>query len=128
MLRTYFERKRIEAALKERIRFEDQIATMSTKFINLPLAEIDNHINEALQTMGQFVGIERSYVFRFTPDGTTMSCTHEWHADEYLAMIDHFQGIPLESIMARFSPNNRHWWKGHFYKRNATCSTPSRKC
>ncbi len=97
MLRTYFERKRMEAALEERIRFEDLIATISTKFINLPITAIDGNINEALKTMGQFVEIERSYVFRFTPDGTTMNCTHEWYAEGYQAMMDR-QGIPLESI------------------------------
>jgi PAS domain S-box-containing protein len=98
MLRAYFERKRIESTLEERIRFEDLIATISTKFINLPIAEIDENINEALQTMGQFVGIERTYVFQFTPDRTTMNCTHEWYAEGYQAIMNHFQGIPLESI------------------------------
>jgi PAS domain S-box-containing protein len=98
MLRTFFERKRVQAALEERLRFEDLITTISTKLINLPIAEIDHHITEALKTIGLFVGIERSFVFLISDDGMTISATHEWYAEGYTPLRDQFQGIPMDSI------------------------------
>ena len=98
MLRTFFERKRMEAVLEDRLRFEDLIATISTKLINLPISEIDRHINEALSTIGRFVGIERSFVFLLSADRQTLSATHEWHAEGYRPLLEDFQGIPTASV------------------------------
>lgn len=98
MLRAFFERKRVQAALEERLRFEDLIATISTKLINLPIAEIDHHICEALKTIGMFVGIERSFVFLISEDGTTISATHEWYGEGYTPLRDLFQGIPMKAV------------------------------
>jgi len=98
MLRTFFERKRVQAALEERLQFEDLIATISTKLINLPIAEIDRHIIEALKTIGLFVGIERSFVFLISKDGTTINATHEWEAEGYQPLGEEFQKIPVDSV------------------------------
>ncbi len=98
MLRTFFERKRVQAALEERLRFEDLITTISTKLINLPIAEIDHHITEALKTIGLFVGIERAFVFLISEDRATISATHEWEAEGYQSFGDEFQNIPLEAV------------------------------
>jgi len=98
MLRAFFERKRIQAELEERLRFEDLIATISTKLINLPVSEMDRHIADALKTIGLFVGIERSFVFLLSGDGQTLSATHEWYAEGYTPLRDQFQDIPTEAV------------------------------
>lgn len=98
MLRTFFERKRIQTALEERLRFEDLIATISTKLINLPISEIDHHICEALKTIGLFVGIERGFVFLISKDGTTLNATHEWEAKGYQPFGSEFQNIPVDAV------------------------------
>jgi len=98
MLRAFFERKRVEAVLEGRLRFEDLIAMISTKLINLPISEIDRHITEALKTIGRFVGIERSFVFLLSSDRQTLNATHEWFAEGYTPLRDQFQGIPIESV------------------------------
>ncbi len=72
------ERKRAEQALQERLAFERVITSISTEFINLGPDEIDAGILHALQVIGEFTGDDRSYVFRFSEDGTTMDNTHEW--------------------------------------------------
>lgn len=98
MLRTFFERKRVQAALEERLRFEDLIATISTKLINLPISEIDQHICEALKTIGLFVKIDRAFVFLISKDGTTINATHEWEAEGYQPLGSEFQDIPVDAV------------------------------
>ena len=93
-----FERKHAEEALQKRIRFEDLIATLSTNFINLPTDQIDSGINDALRAIGEFAGVDRSYVFLFSEDGTTMDNTHEWYVESLKPQKNHFQGIPIASI------------------------------
>jgi len=98
MLRNYFERKRVQGALEERLLFEDLITTISTELINLPISEMDHHITEALKTIGLFVEIERSFVFLISEDGTTFSATHEWYAQGYTPLRDQFQRIPMDAV------------------------------
>lgn len=98
MLRTFFERKRVQTALEERLRFEDLIATISTKLINLPVSEIDHHICGALKTIGQFVGIERGFVFLLSKDGNTISATHEWETEGFQELGPEFQNIPVTAV------------------------------
>ncbi|MBU0716697.1 MAG: PAS domain S-box protein, partial [Planctomycetes bacterium] len=85
-------------ALQERVNFENLVASISTKFINLAAHEIDDGINEALQTIGQFVGVDRSYVFLFSAEGTRMSNTHEWCAEGIEPAKSRLQDLPIESF------------------------------
>ena len=72
------QQKRAEEALQRQLSFENIITSISTSFINLAPEEIDAGINQALEVMGKFAGVDRSYVFLFSPDGQRMSNTHEW--------------------------------------------------
>lgn len=62
---------------KYRLAFENLITRISTNFINLPPQEIDRGINQALEDVGRFMEIDRSYVFMFSEDRTALHNTHE---------------------------------------------------
>lgn len=75
------ERKLSEEALQFRFRFEKLISGISSRFINLGPAEVDYEIHHALQDIGEFDDVDRSYVFQFYDHGTRFSNTHEWCRD-----------------------------------------------
>ena len=90
------ERKRMEEKLHYRVEMEDLIATISTNFINLNLDEIDIGINHALQTIGEFADVDRSYVFLISENGTKMDNTHEWCAEGIEPQIKNLKGLSVE--------------------------------
>jgi PAS domain S-box-containing protein len=92
------ERKRTEAALKYRYDLEALIAALSAKFISLPLDEIDAGINDALRAIGEFAGVDRSYVFLYSDDGLYLNNTHEWCADGIESQIDRLQGLTTDAF------------------------------
>jgi two-component system, cell cycle sensor histidine kinase and response regulator CckA len=92
------ERKQAEEALHYRIQFEGLITDISTHFINLASNEIDRGINRALQTIGEFIDVDRSYVFLFCEDGATMNNTHEWCAEGIEPQIQRIKGIPTDAF------------------------------
>jgi two-component system cell cycle sensor histidine kinase/response regulator CckA len=72
------DRKRMEQALRYRADFETLMASLSSDFINLASDRIDHGIRQALQAIGEFSGVDRSYVFLRSDDQSTVTNTHEW--------------------------------------------------
>jgi signal transduction histidine kinase/PAS domain-containing protein len=102
------ELERTLETLSYRAAFENIVSTISTDFINMPLDKIDLGIQRALQTVGQFMGVDRSYLFRFSGDRARMDCTHEWCAPAVEPQIDHMQDVPV----AEFAWSNRRLLRG----------------
>jgi hypothetical protein len=92
------EQKEAEAQLEYKIQFENLITTISTQFIDLPPDQIDDGIQQALQTIGEFAGVDRSYVFRFSDDYTTLVNTHEWCAEGIAPQIHNLQDVSFERL------------------------------
>jgi PAS domain S-box-containing protein len=75
------QRKQSEKALENQLAFEEMITTLSNSFINLPPQKIDDGIRNALQTIGEFTGMDHGYVFMLSSDKVVMECTHEWRRE-----------------------------------------------
>lgn len=88
------DRKRAERALHYRLDFEELIADLSTSFINLKADELDGGIDRALKEIGEFAGVDRSYIFLFSEDGATMSNTHEWCRTGIIPQIHALKKLP----------------------------------
>jgi signal transduction histidine kinase len=86
---------RIAQALNQRLAFEDLIVRLSARLIGLKPDAIDAGLNEALGEIGRFAGVDRSYVFEFSEDLSTESCTHEWCAEGVEPAIHRLQNLPL---------------------------------
>lgn len=102
------ERKNVEKALRDRVEMERMISSISTNFINRMVDEIDEEINRALQTIGEFASVDRSYIYRISADGETISNTHEWSADGTAPQKEHLINIPCASLP---------WWLGRLNRR-----------
>lgn len=90
-----------QTALQARERLNDFVLLLfrlSTRFINLPVNETDQAINDALGDMGRFVDADRAYLFDYDFTSDTASNTHEWCGDGVSPAIDDLQGLPFELI------------------------------
>ncbi len=72
------ERKRIEKALEYRLASESLVAGISTSFINLSSDEISGGIDHALQRLGEFAGVDISFMMSTSIDSRSLSGTHRW--------------------------------------------------
>ena len=101
VLRDITRRKQVENALKHRAEFERLIALASRHIISLPPDELDIGINYVLEQIGEFSGVDRSYLFIFSEDMRAANNTHEWCSEGIEPQIERLQGIPLEDYT---------WW------------------
>ena len=93
------ERRREEQeALRHGAEFERLIRAISAEFINLDSSEIDAGVSRALERIGRFAGVDRSYVFLLSDDGLQMSNTHEWCEDGIQPARDRLQRLPVKAF------------------------------
>ena len=93
------DRKKAEESLTYRIQIESLIASISAHFINIDSDKIDIEIYDALKTVGEFVHVDRSYMFMFSDDSKSkLDNTHEWCAEGIEPQIQNLKGITIESL------------------------------
>jgi PAS domain S-box-containing protein len=100
-------RKGVEEELRYRVEFDRLITTISTQFVNLPSKDIDYGINYALQTIGEFAGVDRSYVFLYSNDHATMDNTHEWCASGVEPQIHKFKNFTNDKLSWSYQITSR---------------------
>ena len=91
-------RKRAEEELQYRLKFQHLITTVSSQFIKLYPDQVDDEINHTLQQIGEFADADRSYVFQFSQNQKSVSCTHEWCAPEIEPTIERIQNAPVDTF------------------------------
>jgi PAS domain S-box-containing protein len=86
------------AELRRRVAFENLVSTISTDFINRAPEDIDEGISQALEAVGKFMDIDRSYVFLFSRDRRTMDNTHEWCAPGIEPQIEQMKNVRVKDL------------------------------
>jgi PAS domain S-box-containing protein len=92
------ERKRQERELIYRERFEALLAGISTRFMELGPAGFDQAVTLALEEMGEFAGVDRTYLFLFSEGGERMSNSHEWCAEGISCERWHLQEVAVKEL------------------------------
>ncbi|HEY9649317.1 MAG TPA: PAS domain S-box protein, partial [Coleofasciculaceae cyanobacterium] len=86
--------QQVEATLQFQQKFERLVASISTRFINLPSQAIPEEINQALRDIGEFMQVDTSYIFRISGDRQTFSMTYEWTVPGLAPQIQNLQNVP----------------------------------
>ncbi|MEY2538505.1 MAG: hypothetical protein QOG67_2245 [Verrucomicrobiota bacterium] len=74
------ERKRVELALDERLRFETLLTELSAAFANLPTTAVDREIDKWLQNLVEFLDLDRAIFDQVEEDGMTLLQSHSYTA------------------------------------------------
>lgn len=84
--------------IERQLRFQKLLISISTKYINSDLSDIDSLIRESLKQIGEFVESDRSYIFSYDFVENTTSNTYEWCSEGIEPEIDNLQNIPIDYI------------------------------
>lgn len=99
------ERRKAEEELRYRAAFENLVQDISARFINISLEKVEPEINEGLRRMGEFAGVDRSYVFMLS--GEFMNNTYEWCAKGITSHIKNLKNISLDREFPWFAERIR---------------------
>ncbi len=98
ILASAIERANTERLIEYRLRFEELITGISSKFININAEEIDNGINEALGTVANFFEIDQGYIFNYNKEDKTLNLTHSWFLGGNGPDLGNYWGIPSDAF------------------------------
>jgi PAS domain S-box-containing protein len=101
------ERKRAEESLKERMRLDHLLFSISAGFINLPAYEVDREIENALKLVVETLEIDRSSLLQFSDDKKQLRTTHFWGKAETSKGND-IKKLPLDKILPEFTKRILH--------------------
>lgn len=62
----------------ERLQVEAFLSNLSSAFINVPVSEVDRKIERGLKEVVDFLGFERSSIWHFTADRSSLHITHSY--------------------------------------------------
>lgn len=95
VVRDVQQRRADQEALQYRIELEKLITTISTRFVNISVAEIEDGISESLESLGEFTEVERSYLCLLDADKRDFRKQYGWWAPSVAKERD--QRMAMES-------------------------------
>ena len=90
------QRQLAEMGTRQRLKFEHHIATISVRFVGTH--DFDAALDASLAEIGQFLGMDRAFVFQLRPDGGAIDNTHEWCAEGVASRKDKLNNLPTNEL------------------------------
>jgi len=94
MLREITNIRQLENTLLMNNRLLQILTHLATRFINLPVSQTDDAINDALKQIGLFAGVDRVYIFDYVWEEEYMTNTYEWCSEGISPEIDNLKRVP----------------------------------
>ncbi len=89
------ERRQATLALQRQAERDNHLSRISRQFLE---DHLDAATQYALQVVGEFVGCDRAYVMRYSPDLSSFSNTQEWCRPGIIPCIDATQAVPATTL------------------------------
>ena len=89
------DRKAAELQINSRLKIEELISGISATLNNVNSETIDNAINEALENIGKYADVDRTYIFLISGNGLYYNNTYEWCRESIESQIDNLKNLPI---------------------------------
>lgn len=96
-----------EQKLARKSELQEILISLSSRYINCTLENIEEEIQNSLELVGHFVGTDRAYIFDYDYQANTTSNTFEFCNTLIEPQIEYLQGVPLSSIPDWVSAHKR---------------------
>lgn len=87
-----------EQTVLEQSELQAVLMQISNEFINVPLAQTENAIYKALETLGQYTNTDRAYIFNYDIEKQICNNTFEWCMEDIPPQKSKLQNIPFDKI------------------------------
>ena len=82
--------------IDHRLAFEALLSSIAMRLLSAPSEALDETIQWTLAAVGRFMHADRAYLFRFSPDRSRLTNTHEWCAPGVEPQQHRARDVPAE--------------------------------
>jgi len=107
-----FRKEEAKLALEGKSKFQNLLMEISTKYINLSNDQVKETIEQSLEKIGRYVGMDRVYIFEYDLNNYKSFCRFEWCKDGISSQMSVRQNIPIDTIMMWYEPHS----KGEYFE------------
>jgi two-component system sensor histidine kinase/response regulator len=91
-------RRKAEEDLVRQSKMQNMVIEMASRYINIPIGQVIQVINESLKTIGEYISADRSYIYLYDFNNGLISCEYEWHRSGDGAEVEKLKNIPIGTI------------------------------
>ncbi len=88
-----------EESARYQAELQDILMEISTRFINIPLDNIEHAVLFALERLGRFIGADRGYIYEYNYEGNIVRNTYEWCNEGVASLKELSQKTPLKKVV-----------------------------
>ncbi|MDD3577449.1 MAG: response regulator [Candidatus Cloacimonetes bacterium] len=107
MIRNVSVERRALETLEKQNEFQHIVAEISTNFLKSSLQDLSIHIDDSLKKVGQFFGVQRAYLFRYSADYRYLESANEWCDESFESLRPPDSHHPVSAIP---------WWHSMILK------------
>lgn len=96
IIRNIDEKKKTDKKLKYQHDFEKLILNISSRFINIPINQVDRNIEKAFKEICHFSKTDAGYLFLYNESNSTINLSYFWHNNTFNIKQDDFINIPYK--------------------------------
>ncbi|MEO1816777.1 MAG: EAL domain-containing protein [Acetobacterium sp.] len=78
--------------------FQKMISELSADFVTMNRSNFEEKVNQLLKRSGDFTGIDRVYVCRFSEDKKILFCTHEWVNEGITSWMEEINSVGITTL------------------------------
>jgi diguanylate cyclase (GGDEF)-like protein/PAS domain S-box-containing protein len=93
------ERKQAEQRLEHRVQFERMLTQLATELMNVQLNEIDDHIQQGLQTIGRFAQVDWVWIYLYSAADILATKAYEWVAPGVVSPLVEIETLPMQDFI-----------------------------
>ncbi len=103
------EHKRAQLILEQQARFEALLSDISARFVNVPPEQIDDAITDALEQVGDCLGLDLCDLGHLTPDGKEVQIKYVW-SREPLGVMPSYPAADYPWFLSPFVTGSELLW------------------
>jgi PAS domain S-box-containing protein len=98
VIRDITEHKEAERALHYQSELGRLVSVISRNFLSLSQEQIDSGVTDTLRAIGEFLDVDRAYVFLFSHDDRSLENAHSWFSEKVSPHTDPFKILSLDNF------------------------------
>ena len=102
------ERRKVERQVRRQLDMEQLLSSIAADLVEQPASETDTGVQEGLERIGRFAGVDRSFLILLSEDRKTFDRVYDWRGKGFGPPSSELTGMPVDDLPWTVDEFSRH--------------------